>query len=62
MNLYGLVLPLGIITYILLLMTILTGIRVIKMKVKYHKLFGFLALIAATAHASIIIYLNYLSN
>ncbi len=59
MTLYELVLPLGIISYILLLLTILTGKRIIKLKFIYHKVFAVLTLITVTAHASIIIYLNY---
>ncbi len=60
MNLYSLILPLGIISYSLLLMTILTGKRIIKLKMFYHKLFAMLTFIAVTLHAIIAIYLIHL--
>lgn len=59
MNLYSFILPLGIISYSLLLLTILTGARVIKVKISYHKLLGILTLITVTLHASLAIYLSY---
>ena len=60
MNLARFVIPLGILTYTLLLATILSGlIRVkLKLKLKYHKLLALFTIITATMHAGIIIYLT----
>ena len=60
MNLYQLILPLGLTTFGLLLITVLLGARVIKAKIKYHKIFGILTFIVAITHGSLAIYLNYL--
>ena len=37
MDLYRLVIPLGILTYVMVLFAVLTGTRVIKVKVNVHK-------------------------
>jgi hypothetical protein len=58
MNLYSLVLPLGIITYLLLILAILTGKRIIKLKPVWHRIIAYSALILATLHAGIVIYSN----
>jgi hypothetical protein len=58
MNLYSLVLPLGIITYLLLILAILTGKRIIKLKPVWHRIIAYSALILATLHAGIVIYYN----
>ena len=59
MDLGRFVIPLGIVTYTLLLATILSGLfRVkLKLKFKYHKLLALLTIILATIHAGIVIYL-----
>ncbi len=59
MFLYNLVVPLGIITYALILFGVLTGTRVIKAKLKWHKRTGITILIAATLHAVLVIYVRY---
>ena len=59
MFLYNLVVPLGIITYALILFGVLTGTRVIKIKLKWHKRTGITILIAATLHAAAVIYSRY---
>ncbi len=59
MNLYGLILPLGVVTYCMMIMALLTGKRIIKINFKYHRLFGLLAVVFATVHALLAIYLNY---
>ncbi|MEO0123708.1 MAG: hypothetical protein ABIL69_06865 [candidate division WOR-3 bacterium] len=51
--------PLGIITYLCLLFAILTGLKVIKVSLKIHRLFAFVAIIFATIHALLVIYLTY---
>jgi uncharacterized membrane protein YozB (DUF420 family) len=58
MDLYSLVMPLGIITYVLILLAILTAKRIIKLNFKWHRRFGISALIFATLHAGIVIYYN----
>ena len=58
MDLYSLVVPLGIIAYILIVLAILTGKRIIKLKPVYHRLFAWLALSVITVHAAIVIYYN----
>ena len=59
MNPYQLILPLGLTTFTLMLITVLIGTRVLKLKIKYHKLFGKLTFIVAIIHGSLAIYLNY---
>ena len=59
MFLYNLVVPLGIITYALILFGVLTGTRVIKVKLKWHKRTGITIFIAATLHALLVIYVRY---
>ncbi len=60
MNLGRFVIPLGILTYTLLLTTILSGLfRVkLKLKLKHHKLLALLTIVLATIHAGIVIYLR----
>ncbi|MCK5118396.1 MAG: hypothetical protein KAJ05_01170 [Candidatus Latescibacteria bacterium] len=59
MSLYDLVVPLGIVTYSLILFGVLTGTRVIKVKLKWHKRTGITILVAATLHAAAILYSKY---
>ena len=56
---YDFVIPLGIITFVFLVLTFLTGIRIIKVKVKIHKLLALITLVSAFLHAGLVIYLNY---
>lgn len=58
MDLYSLVAPLGIITYILILLAVLTGKRILKLKPVWHRIIAFAALIFATLHAAIVISYN----
>lgn len=60
MGLGWFVILLGILTYTLLLATILSGLfRVkLKLKFKYHKLLALLAIFMATIHAGTVIYLT----
>ena len=53
MNIYTLIEPLGITTYILLVLTITSGLR--RWKLKYHKIFAFSAITAATCHVVLVI-------
>lgn len=58
MELYDLVMPLGIITYILIVLAILTGKRIIKLKPVWHRVIAYSALILASFHAAIVISYN----
>jgi len=60
MDLTGLIMPLGIVSYALMLLAVLTGARVIKLKVKYHKLIALVALIGASIHLGLVIFYSYL--
>ncbi len=59
MGLYKLIVPFGIFTYLMVWIQILTGTRVIKVNFKWHKRFGFIAIISASLHASLVIYTTY---
>jgi hypothetical protein len=63
MSLGSLIVPLGISTYILLLVTIATGLLVFKfhvkwVKIKWHVWVGVLTLLLGTLHAGLVIYLS----
>jgi hypothetical protein len=60
LDLSGLIIPLGIFSYGFMLLTILTGTRIIKLKLKHHKLFALISIVGASIHLVIVIYLNYL--
>jgi len=60
MELSSLMMPLGVVSYGLMLFAVLTGVRVIKLKVKHHKLIAFIALLCASVHLALVIYYNYL--
>jgi hypothetical protein len=55
-----LIIPFGILTYTLLLTTILSGLFRVKLKIKlkHHKLLALMTIISATVHAGIVIYLQ----
>ena len=57
--LYNFIFPLGLATFALMLITVLMGARVIKVKIKYHKLFGILTFIFAICHGSLAIYFKF---
>jgi hypothetical protein len=59
MDLYRFVIPLGLVSYGLMFLAVLTGLRVIKVKVTFHKTIGLIGLLGATIHAVIVIYYNY---
>ncbi len=50
---------LAILTYLWFLLVILTGLRVIKAKVSTHKRLALIALILATVHGMLMLYLMY---
>uniref|UniRef100_A0A7V0Z6D4 Uncharacterized protein n=1 Tax=candidate division WOR-3 bacterium TaxID=2052148 RepID=A0A7V0Z6D4_UNCW3 len=55
----NLIKPLGIITYISILLAVLTGLRIIKLNIKWHRLIALLGIIGATIHGLIVLYLTY---
>jgi hypothetical protein len=59
MDLYRLLIPLGIFSYSFMLLAVLTGTRVIKVKVKHHKLFAMISIAGASIHLVIVLYLYY---
>ncbi len=56
---YQFVIPLGILTYILLTITMFMGLRIFKVRFKIHRLFGILTFISASLHAGLVLYLSY---
>ena len=56
---YDLIIPLGLCSYGVILLTVLTRLRVIKVPVKKHKLIGLSGIVGATIHALIVTYYNY---
>lgn len=60
MQLYKLIVPLGLTAFIFLLATGFAG--AMKAKLKTHKLLASIAIIAATLHVSLIIYLKYFAR
>ncbi len=56
---YKFVIPLGITTFIFLVLTLLSGLHIIKVKLKMHRILGFVTLFFALCHAGLVIYLTY---
>ena len=46
----------GVLTYALVVFNVLTGKRIIKMNIKYHRSMGHVALLSATIHLGIVLY------
>jgi hypothetical protein len=59
MILYRMIIPLGILTWLLVLFAVLTGLRIIKVQVKWHKRIALTAIVLATIHALIVLYSKY---
>jgi hypothetical protein len=59
MDLSALIIPLGIFSYTFMLLAVLTGTRVIKLTVKHHRMLALIAIISASIHLALVIYLNY---
>jgi hypothetical protein len=59
MNVYDVIVPLGIGSYVILGFAVLTGLRIIKVKVKVHKVIALIGITGATLHAGFVIYFNY---
>ncbi len=59
MDLYLITIYFGVLTYALLIFTILLGKRIIKLNFKFHKIFAIITLISASCHAGLVVYMNY---
>jgi len=64
MDVYSLIIPLGILAFVSVLFNVLTGTRVIRLRppkrhMAIHKLVGFVALAVAALHGLLVIYTNY---
>lgn len=57
---YKLIIPLGILAYIMLLITIISGVR--RINLKYHKILAFITIALATLHAALVIYVYSARN
>ena len=56
MDLFRIVLPLGIITYSLVWLQVLTGSRKLKVNFVWHRRVGYAALTVASIHAAVVLY------
>ena len=61
MGLYELVVPLGIATYGIMWLSVLSGTRVIKVGFSWHRRFGLTGIALASVHAGLIVYFKYLA-
>lgn len=59
MELSSFIVPLGIFSYSFMLLAVLTGAHVIKVNFKRHRFLALIAIIGASIHAALVIYLNY---
>jgi hypothetical protein len=61
MGLYALAVPLGIATYCIMWLSVLSGTRVIKVGFNWHRRFGLIGIVLASVHAGIILYFKFLA-
>ena len=61
MGVYQAAVPIGIATYAVFWLSVLSGTRVIKVGFNWHRRFGLFGIILASVHAGIILYFKYLS-
>lgn len=59
---YQSLIVLGIVTYLLMMMSFLSGMRIIKLPYKYHKIIGIVGLCSASVHGLGLLYLNFFTN
>ena len=59
MDAYRLIVPLGIVTYGTLWMSVLSGTRKIKVNFRWHRRFGLIGISVATAHAALAFYYGF---
>ena len=58
MELYSLIIPVGVVTYGMLWFQVLTGTRLIKINFRWHRIFGRLSIASASVHAGLVLYLQ----
>ena len=60
MEIYRFIKPLGILTYLLLLLTVITGrfLRELGLRLPHHKTIAIIALLVATAHGILVLILT----
>ena len=58
MSLHQLIEPFGIITWLMVLTTLLSGLKVIKLSFKNHRRLGIISVILATCHGLLVFILN----
>ena len=56
MNLFKVVIPLGVITYSLVWFLVLTGSRKLKLNFAWHRRMGYAAITLASIHAAVVLY------
>ncbi|MFH1221091.1 MAG: hypothetical protein V1694_11655 [Candidatus Eisenbacteria bacterium] len=56
MNLFRLVIPLGIATYAIVWLSVLSGTRKIKLGFVWHRRLGFIGITLASIHAAVVLY------
>jgi hypothetical protein len=61
MGLYQLAVPVGIATYAIFWLSVLSGTRVIKVGFNWHRRFGLIGIVLASVHAGIILYFKFLA-
>jgi hypothetical protein len=61
MEAYEIAVPVGIATYALLWLSVLSGTRVMKVGFNWHRRFGLAGIVLASVHAGILLYFKYLS-
>lgn len=61
MEVYQIAVPVGIATYAVFLLSVLSGTRVIKVGFNWHRRFGLVGIVLASVHAGIILYFKYLA-
>jgi hypothetical protein len=61
MEAYQIAVPIGIVTYALLWLSVLSGTRVIKVGFNWHRRFGLVGIVLASIHAGIMLYVKYLA-
>ena len=56
MNLFKIIIPLGIVTYSVMLLSVLSGTRKIKVGFVWHRRLGFIGITLASIHAVVVLY------
>ena len=58
---YTFLIVMGLLAYLSIVFSFLTGMRFLKVKFKVHRVFGIIGFASATIHALLMIYFNLLS-